>query len=73
MRTDQKALQHIYNSKPLDYISEKISDIVVSIYRYNFVIQYIAGKDNELDNYMSRNPMWDEESDKHGPWITDDF
>ena len=73
MQTDQKALQHIYNSKPLDDISDKISDIVVSTYRYNFDVQYVAGKDNELADYLSRNPVWDKESDKHGPWITDDF
>ena len=69
MRTNQKALQHIYNSKPLDDISDKISDIVVSTYRYNFTVEYVAGKDNELADYLSRNPMWDKESEKHGPWI----
>ena len=73
MRTDQKVLQHIHNCKPLDDISDKISDIVVSTYRYIFDVQYVAGKDNELADYLSRNPVWDEESDKHGPWITDDF
>ena len=73
IRTDKKALEHIYNSKPLDDISDKISDIVVSTYRYNFDVQYIQGKDNELADYLSRNPVWDKESDKHGPWITDDF
>ena len=73
MRTGQKALQHIYNSKPLDDISDKISDIVMSTYRYNFTVDYVAGKDNELADYLSRNPMWDKESEKHGPWSTDDF
>ena len=73
MHTDQKALEHIYNSKPLDDISDKISDIVVSTYRYNFDVQYIQRKNNELADYLSRNPVWDEETDKHGPWITDDF
>ena len=73
MQTNQKALEHIYNSKPLDDISDEISDIVVSTYRYNFDVQYVAGKDNELADYLSRNPVWDEESEKHGPWITDDF
>ena len=71
--TDQKALESIYNSKPLDDISDKISDIVVSTYRYNFTIQYIKGKDNELVDYLSRNPLWCPESNKHGPWIINDF
>ena len=44
VRTDQKALQHIYNSKPLDDISDVISDIVMSTYRYNFDVQYVAAK-----------------------------
>ena len=57
VRTDQKALQHIYNSKSLDDISDKISDIVVSTYRYNFSVKYAAGKDNELADYLSRNPL----------------
>ena len=73
IRTDQKALEAIYNSKPLDDISDKISDIVVSTYRYNFSVKYIQGKHNELADYLSQNPEWDEETEKHGPWITDDF
>ena len=65
-------MEHIYNSKPLDDISDEISDIVVSTYRYNFDVQYIQGKDNELADYLSRNPVWDEESDKmdHGSQMT---
>ena len=51
----------------------KISDIVVSTYRYNFDVKYIQGKYNELADYLSRNPEWNEETEKHGPWITDDF
>ena len=54
IRTDQKALESIYNSKPLDDISDKISDIVVSTYRYDFDVQYIQGKNNELVDYLSR-------------------
>ena len=73
VRTDQKALQHIYNSKPFDDISDKISNIVVSTYRYNFSVEYVAGKDNEEVDYLSRNRIWDEESEKNGPWIKDDF
>ena len=73
IRTDQKALESIYNSKPLDEISDEISDIVVSTYRYNFTVQYIKGKDNELADYLSRNPLWCPESNEHGPWIVDDF
>ena len=56
IRTDQKALEAIYNSKPLDDISDEISDIVVSTYRYNFSVKYIQGKHNELADYLSRNP-----------------
>ena len=73
IQTDRKALESIYNSKPLDDISDKISDIVVSTYRYNFTVQYIKGKDNELANYLSRYPLWCPESKEHGPWIIDDF
>ena len=73
IKTDQKALEAIYNSKPLDDISDKISDIVVSTYRYNFSVKYIPGKQNELADYLSQNPEWDEETEKHGPFITDDF
>ena len=73
MRTDKQALQHIYNSKPLHDISDKISDIVVSTYHYKFSVKYVAGKENELADYLSRNTLWDKESERHGPWITDDF
>ena len=66
-------MESIYNSKPLDDISDEISDIVVSTYRYNFTVQYIKGKDNELAHYFSRNPLWCPESNEHGPWIVDDF
>ena len=47
----------MYNSKPLDDISDEISDIVDSTYRYNFAVQYIKGKDNELADYLSRYPL----------------
>ena len=57
----------------MDDISDKISDIVVSTYRYNFNVKYIQGKNNELADYLSRNPVWNEETEKHGPWITDNF
>merc|ERR1712115_242524 len=55
--TDHKSLESIYNNKPLDEISDKISDIVVSTYRYNFTVKYIKGKDNELVDHLSRYPM----------------
>ena len=57
----------------MDDISDKISDIVVSTYRYNFMVEYVRGKDNELANHLSRYPLWCQESEEHGPWITDDF
>ena len=65
--TDQKVLEHSYNSKPLDDISDKISNIVVSTYRYNFDVKYIQGKNKKLVDYLSRNPVWNEETEKHGP------
>ena len=40
IRTDHKGLESIYNNKPLDKISDKISDIVVSTYHYNFTVEY---------------------------------
>ena len=43
---DHKALESIYNSKPLKDICDEISDIVVSTYRYNFTVEYVKGKDN---------------------------
>ena len=62
-RTDQKALESIYNSKPLDDISDEISDIVVSTYRYNFDVKYIERKNNELADYLSRTPVWNKETE----------
>ena len=31
------------------------------------------GREVDFADYLSRNPIWDKESEKHGPWITDDF
>ena len=70
---DDKALESIYDSKPLEDISDEILDIVVSTYRYNFTVKYVKGKDNELADHLSRYPLWCPDSKKHGPWITDDF
>ena len=36
IKTNQKPLESIYNLKPLDNISDEISDIVVSTYKYIF-------------------------------------
>ena len=68
-----RSLDSIYNSKPIDEISDEISDIVVSTYRYNFTVKYISGKDNNLADFLSRNPIWCQEQEDHGPWIIDDF
>ena len=73
IRTDHKSLKSIYNNEPLDDISDEISDIVVSTYRYNFTVEYVHGKDNKLADYLSRYTLWCQESKEHGPWITDDF
>ena len=54
IHTDHKGLESIYNNKPLDEISDEISDIVVSTYHYNFTVKYIKGKDNELADHLSR-------------------
>ena len=45
----------------------------MSTYRYNFSVKYISGKDNNLANFLSRNPIWCQEQEDHGPWIIDDF
>ena len=50
-----------------------MSDIVVSIYRYNFTVKYIKGKDNEQADHLSHYPIWCQEQEDYGPWITDDF
>ena len=71
--TDHKSLESIYNNKPLDKISDEISDIVVSTYRYNFTVKYISGKNNELADHLSRYPIWCQEQEDYGPWIIDDF
>ena len=71
--TDHRSLESIYNSKPIDEISDEISNIVVSTYRYNLSVKYISGKDNNLADFLSRNPMWCQEQEDHGPWIVDDF
>ena len=73
IRTDHKSLESIYSNKPLDDISDEISDIVVSTYRYNFTVKYVKGKDNELADHLSRYPIWCPEREEHGPWITDHF
>ena len=52
IRTDHKALESIYNLKLLKDISDEISDIVVSTYRYNFTFEYVKGKDNELADHL---------------------
>merc|ERR1711867_220020 len=71
--TDHRSLESIYNSKPIDEISDEISDIVVSTYRYNFTVKYVSAKDNLLADFLSRNPIWTQEQEEHGPWIVDDF
>ena len=71
--TDHKSLESIYNSKPIDEISDEIYDIVVSTFRYNFALKYISGKDNNLADFLSRNQIWCQEQEDHGPWIIDDF
>ena len=50
--TDHRSLESIYNSKPIDEISDEISDIVVSTYCYNFTVKYISRKDNNLANFL---------------------
>ena len=71
--TDHRSLESIYNSKPIDEISDEISNIVVSTYRYNFTVKYVSSKDNLLADFLSRNPIWTQEQEQHGPWIIDDF
>ena len=66
-------MELIYNSKPLDDISDKISDILVSTNRYNFTVHYIKGKDNNLADYLLRYPLWYPESKERRLWITDNF
>ena len=73
IRTDHKSLESFYNNKPLDEISDKISDIVVSTYCYNFTMEYIRSKDNKLTDHLSCPPIWCQENEDFGPWITDDF
>merc|ERR1711867_862 len=71
--TDHRSLESIYNSKPIDEISDEISDIVVSTYRYNFTVKYVSAKDNLLADFLSRNPIWTQEQEEFGPWIVDNF
>ena len=33
----------------------------------------MKGKDNEIADFLSRNPLWSSKSNEPGPWITDDF
>ena len=46
---------------------------MVSTYRYNFTVKYIKGKDNEQADHLSHYPIWCQEQEDYGPWITDDF
>ena len=73
VRTDQVALAQIYNSKSLDELPEEIAEIVISTYRYNFDVQYVPGKKNLIADYLSRNPLWEEDTDNVGPTIINDF
>ena len=33
----------------------------------------MSAKDNLLADFLSRNPIWSQEQEDHGPWIVDDF
>ena len=66
-------MESIYNNKPLDEISDKISDIVVSTYRYNFTVEYVCSKDNELADHLSHYPIWYLENEEFGLWITNNI
>ena len=72
VRSEQQALASIYNKKSLEELSDEISDIVVSSFKYNFEVEYIPAKNNLIADFLSRNPLWAED-EKTGPTIKDDF
>ena len=49
---DQQALSHIYKKKPLDEIGDKISDIAVSTYHFNFPVEYVEAKNNMIADFL---------------------
>ena len=53
--------------KPLEYISDEISDIVVSTYRHDFTVEYVKEKDKDLTDQLTRYPLWCPDSNEHGP------
>ena len=57
VRTDQQALASIYNKKTLEELSDEISDIVVSSFKYTFEVEYIAAKNNLIADFLSRHQL----------------
>ena len=62
----------IYNKKQFDELSEEISDIVVATNKFHFTVEYVPGKTNVIADFLSRNPLWDQDTGQ-GPMVEDDF
>merc|ERR1711905_38413 len=74
VRTDQKALAAIYNSKSLEDLPDELAEIVISTFKYNFTLEHVAGKHNVIADYLSRHPLWEEKEDEAiGPTVTNEF
>ena len=67
IHTDHQALCSLYNTKTLDQIPERLK---TSSSRH--CVEYIAGKDNCVSDYLSRSLVW-KKSSEEGAFITDEF
>ena len=58
IKTDHKALSHIF-TKDWDELSEELQEYVRGLMDYNFTVEYVAGRNNSLADYLSRHPAWE--------------
>ena len=47
---------------------------MISTFKYDFTVKHVAGKKNLIADYLSRNPLWEDDEDAAiGPTVTNDF
>ena len=49
----------IYNSKELADFSDELMDVVINSFKYNFIVKHVCSKANEVADYLSRHPKWE--------------
>ena len=68
--TDHKSLTSIFNTKDYQEMSDELAVYVRSTMSYNFEVLYVPGRKNQLADYLSRHPAWqdnDEGQDDDDP------